>query len=139
MTVTTEQLQKICLLSDSELYENAVNLVEAHHGTKISKAQLSGLQNAIGAGDSNEVFRYINNRLARSTTRAQLKKFYEELRDYLQGLPSKVQEAGLVVIPENMTRVQSRKVNDEINRYAYLLATEYIQHLVAEYDYQRIV
>lgn len=137
MTMTTEQLHKICLISDSELYENAVNFVELHRGAKVSKTQLSGLQNAIGAGNSNEIFRYINNQLGRSTTGAQLKNFYEELRDYLQRLPGKVQEAGLVVIPENMTRAQSRKVNEEINRYAYLLATEYIQHLVAEYDYQR--
>ena len=134
MTMTTEQLQKICLLSDSELYEDAVKFVEPHRGAKVSKSQLSGLQNAIGAGDSNEIFRYINNRLDRSTTRAQLKKFYEELRDYLQRLPRRFQEAGLVVKPENMTRAQSRQVNEDIT---YLLAKEYIQHLVAEYDYQR--
>lgn len=139
MTMITEQLQKICLLSDSELYEDAVDFVENHRETEVSKAQLSGLQNAIGAGDYNEIFRYINNRLGRSTTRVQLKRFYEELRDYLQSLPSKVQETGLVVIPENMTRSEKRKVNEEINRYAYLLTTEYIQHLVAEYNYQRIL
>lgn len=138
MTMTTEQLQKICLLSDSELYEDAVDFVTPHLGAKVSKAQLSGLQNAIGAGDANEIFRYINNRLERRTTSAPLKRFYEELRDYLQGLRRKVQEVG-VVIPENMPHAQSGKVDDEIKRYAYLLTTEYIQHLVAEYDYQRIL
>ena len=137
MTMTTEQLQKICLLSDSELYEDAVEFVKPHRETKVSETQLSGLQNAIGAGDYNEIFRYIKNRLERSTTSAQLKNFYEELRDYLQRLPSKVEEARLVVIPEDMTRAQSKQVKEEINFYAYLLATEYIQHLVAEYDYQR--
>lgn len=139
MTMTTEQLQKIYLLSDSELYEDAVEFVKPHRETKVSETQLSGLQNAVGAGDYNEIFRYIKNRLRRSTTNAQLKNFYEELRDYLQRLPSKVEEAGLVVIPENedMTRAQRKQVKEEIDLYAYLLATEYIQHLVAEYDYQR--
>ncbi len=137
MTMTTEQLQKICLLSDSELYEDAVEFVKSHRETKVSETQLSGLQNAIGVGDYNEIFRYINNRLERSTTSTQLKNFYGKLRDYLQLLPSKVEDARLVVTPEDMTRVQSRQVREEINLYAYLLATEYIQHLVAEYNYQR--
>ena len=137
MTMTTEQLQKICLLSDSELYEDAVEFVKSHRETKVSETQLSGLQNAIGVCDYNEIFRYINNRLERSTTSTQLKNFYGKLRDYLQLLPSKVEDARLVVTPEDMTRVQSRQVREEINLYAYLLATEYIQHLVAEYNYQR--
>ena len=137
MVVTTEQVRKICLLSDVELYENAVDFVETYYSHRVSKVQLSGLQNAVGAGDWNEIFRYIDNRLERSTTTEDLKNFYQALKNYLNGLPSKVQEAQFVVKSEKTTRAQVREMNKEINQYAYLLAKEYIQHLIAEYNYKR--
>lgn len=137
MAVTTEQVHKICLLSDGELYENAVNFVEIYYSPKVLKAQLSGLQNAVGAGDWNEMFRYIDNRLDRSTTAEDLKNFYQALKDSLNSLRSKVEEAQFVVKPEKTTRAEERQVNKEIDRYAYLLAKEYIQHIVAEYNYRR--
>ena len=138
MAVTTEQVQKICLLSDGELYKNAVDFVKTYYSPKkVSKAQLSGLQNAVGASDLHEIFRYINNRLARNTTPEDLKSFYGALKDSLNSLRSKVQEVQFVVKPEKTTRTQDREVNKEIDRYAYLLAKEYIQHLIAEYNYQR--
>lgn len=138
MAVTTEQGQKIRLLSDGELYENATDFVKTHYSPKrVSKAQLSGLQNALGAGDWNEISNYINNRLSRSTTTKDLKDFYQALKDYLNSLRSKVQEMGFVVKPEEATHAQSSQMNKEIDQYAYLLAKEYIQHIVAEYNYQR--
>lgn len=137
MAVTTEQVHKICLLSDGELYENAVNFVEIYYSPKVSKAQLSGLQNTVGAGDWNEIFRYINNRLERSTTAEDLKNFYQALKDSLNSLRSKVEEAEFVVKPEKTTRAEAGKINKEIDQYAYLLGKEYIQHIVAEYNYKR--
>ena len=138
MAVTTEQVQKICLLSDGELYKNAVDFVKTYYSPKkVSKAQLSGLQNAVGASDLHEIFRYINNRLARNTTPEDLKSFYGALKDSLNSLRSKVQEVQFVVKPEKTTRTQDREVKKEIDQYAYLLAKEYIQHLIAEYNYQR--
>ena len=138
MMVTTEQVHKICLLSDGELYENAVNFVETYYSPKkVSKAQLSGLQNAVGAGDWNEFFRYINNRLDRSTTAEDLKNFYQALKDSLNSLRSKVEEAEFVVKPEKTTRAEAGKIKKEIDQYAYLLGKEYIQHIVAEYNYKR--
>lgn len=137
MKVTVEQAQKIHLLSDGELYHDAVNFAKEHVNSKVSETQLRGLQNAVGAGDSAEIFRYIDNRLGRDTTSEGLKKFYDELKNYLKGLPEQVEETQLVVRPEKMGRAQRRQVNEEINGYAYFLAKEFIQHLVAEYNYQR--
>lgn len=137
MTATTEQLHKICLLSDGELYQNAANFVEIYYSPKVSKTQLSGLQNAVGASDWNEIFLYIDNRLKRSTTVKDLKNFYQALKDSLNSLRNKVEEAQFVVKPEKTTRAEERLVKKEIDRYAYLLAKEYIQHIVAEYNYQR--
>ena len=139
MAVTIERAQQIRLLSDGELYRDAVKLATNHvyASSKISNSQLSGLWNAVGASDWGEIFRYIDNRLDRNTTSDELKKFYQNLKDYLNGLPKQVEKTQLVVKPTEMGRAQRRQVSAEIDRYAYLLAKEFIQHLVAEYNYQR--
>ena len=137
MAVPIEQAQKIRLLSDGKFYCDAVDLVAKHDPSKVSSAQLSGLQNAVGAGDWTEIFCYIDNKLGRDTTSDELKKFYQNLKNYLNGLVKQVEETQLVVKPEEMGRAQRRQVSAEIDRYAYLLAKEFIQHLVAECNYQR--
>ena len=85
MAVTIEQAQKIRLLSDGELYRDAVKLAKnyADASSKISNNQLSGLWNAVGAGDWNEIVEYIKKRLERKTTSAdddKLKEFYQDLK-----------------------------------------------------------
>lgn len=139
MVVTIEQAQQIRLLSDGELYRDAVKLATNHvyASSKISNSQLSGLWNAVGASDWSEIFRYVDNRLDRSTTPDELKEFYQNLKNYLKGLPKRVGEIQLVVKPKEMGRAQRRQVSVEIDRYAYLLAKEFIQHLIAEYNCQR--
>lgn len=139
MAVTIEQARKIRLLSDEELYDDAVKLAtyHAHASSKISNKQLSGLWNAVGAGDWNEIDKYIKNRLERKTTSNELKNFYRDLEKSHNKLIERVEKTGLVVKPEGLMGQQKRKVNAEIRRYAYLLAKEFIQHLIAEYNYQR--
>ena len=137
MTVTLEQVQKIRLLSDEELYRDAVDLAAKHAYSKISSSQLNGLWNAVGASDWSEIFRYIDNRLGRDTTSKELKNFYQHLKNDLNKLKTIVEETQLVVKPKEMGRAQRRQVSTEIDRYAYLLAKEFIQHLVAECNYQR--
>ena len=134
MTMTVEQGRKIRLLSDQELYDKAIDFAKAHQDAEVSKTQLSGLQNAVGAGDLVEIFRYIDNRLRRDTI---YQDFYQELKTYLMLLRGKVERIQLVVRPEKMTRSEKRQVESEIDRFAHILAQEFIQHLVAEYNYQR--
>ena len=114
MTITIELAQKIRLLSDGELYEEAITLAERHRRAKVSETQLKGIQNAVGTGDLNEVFDYIDNRLERETTHDQVKKFYKDLKVSLKNLPKLTTEA-----------------------CDCLLAKEFIQHVVVEYKYQR--
>ena len=135
MELTIDQAQKIRLLSDGKLYDKAVNFVVEHPDyihSKVSKAQLSGLQNAVRAGDWAEIEDYIKNRLNRNTTPDDLKKFYQDLKDYLDELYGQVEK--LFEIDEGLNRTQKTQVK---RRYAYLLAKEFIQHLVAETNYQR--
>lgn len=139
MQVTIEQARKIRLLSDGELYDKAVDFVQTHRSVKVSNTQLSGLQNAVRSGDWSEIFRYIDNRINRKTTSEDLKEFYQKLKNYLNTLPERVEKTQLVVRSKKMTRTQRKQVREKIDRYAYLLAKEFIQHLVAEYNYQRSV
>lgn len=137
MTMTVEQAQKIRLLSDCELYDKAVDFAKTHRDANVSRTQLSGLRNAVGAGNRDEIYDYLQNRIERSTTSDKLKKFYQNLENYLSELRGLVEGTQLVVKPQEMGRAQRKQVNEEINWYAYLLAKEFIQHLVAEYNYQR--
>lgn len=141
MKVTMEKAQRIRLLSDGQLYDEAVELAQKHAASKVSKAQLRGLQNAVGTGDWQEITNYIKNRIDRSTTSDELKAVYEDLKKYLNNFIGKkegvVVENRLVVIPENSTRSETRLKDKEIRSYACLLAKEFIQHLVAEFNYLR--
>ena len=137
MTMTIEQAQKIRLLSDDKLYCDAVDFVTRHDPSVISQAQLNGLWNAVGAGDWQEIVRYIDNRLGRDTISDELRELYQALRNDLNGLLKQVEEIQLVVKPERLMGAEKKQVNEEIRWYAYLLAKEFIQHLVAEYNYQR--
>ena len=137
MILTVEQGQKIRFLSDGELYDKAIDFAKRHLGAEVSKTQLSGLQNTVGAGDLAEIFRYVDNRLERDTIYRELRDFYLELKTYLTSLREKVEEIQLVVRHEEMTRAETQQVKSEINRFAHILAQEFIQHLVAEYNYQR--
>ena len=106
--------QQIRLFSDGIIYNYAINFVAEHKSAKVSAKQLSGLQNAVGAGNWDEIFHYIDNRLNRKTTFEPVKRFYKALNGTLNELRTLATEPG-----------------------AYLLAKEFIQHLVAEYNYQR--
>ena len=112
MEGTIEQAQK---MSDGELYDKAVKFVEEHPEyihSKVSNAQLNGLQNAVRTGGWNEILRYVNNRLNRGTTVNELRAFYDNLKKYLEEL-------------------------EEQEEIRYALAKEFIQHLVAEVNYQQ--
>ena len=138
MELTIDQAQKIRLLSDGKLYDEAVNFVADHPDythSKVSKTQLNGLQNALGAGKWTEIFGnsgYIKNRLNRDTMPDDLKRFYQDLQKYLDELYKQIEDR--FKIDEDLTRAQKTQAKEQ---YAYLLAKEFIQHLVAETNYQQ--
>ena len=114
--MTIDLAEKTRLWSDDELYDKAIKLVDRHHPSKVkvSDTQLNGLQNAAGTGNLSEVYLYINNRLKRETTAKSVKKFYKDLQVSLKGLHTRTTEP-----------------------CDCLLAKEFIQHVVVEYNYQR--
>ena len=135
----TEQ-QKIILLSDGQLYRDAVNFVSKHNplrDSQVTKSQLSGLENIVRSHSFAQIISYINHQLGRDTLNNELREFYQNLLPYLEGLPSMIEEHQLVSIPENQSRAERRKLRERIDQYAYLLAKEFIQHLVAENNYRR--
>ncbi len=114
--MTIDLAEKIRLLSDGELYDMAIDLVNRHHPSKVkvSDTQLNGLQNTLRSGNLKEVYLYIDNRLKRKTTSKSVKKFYKDLQVSLKNLHTLTTEP-----------------------CDYLLVKEFIPHVVAEYNYQR--
>jgi hypothetical protein len=135
----TEQ-KKIILLSDGQLYRDAVSFVSKQNPlreTQVTKSQLSGLENIVRSHSFAQILGYINHQLGRDTLNDDLREFYQNLLPYLEGLPSMVEEHKFVSIPENPSRAARRELREKIDQYAYLMAKEFIQHLVAENNYQR--
>ena len=106
--------ERIRLWSDGKLYPAAVNFAGCYDPSVISRHQLNGLWSAVGSGELREVFLYIDNRLKRKTISEELRDFYKELKQELKALDTGTTE-----------------------QCAYLLAKEFIQHLIAECNYQR--
>ena len=135
----TEQ-QKIILLSDGQLYSDAVTFVSKHNplrDSQVTKSQLSGLENIVRSHSFAQILSYIKHQLGRDTLNEELREFYQNLLSYLEGLPSMVEEHQFVSKTENLSRAEKRQLREEIDKYAYRLAEEFIQHLVAENNYQR--
>jgi len=139
--------KKINLLSDGELYRDAINLAEIYKHPKYpTKTQLSGLENITHSNEFEDIKKFVENKLDRlvrekernSNDRLdQVIGLYERLSSYLQSLDKKVEDYQLVIIPENATRKERAQFKEEKKKYIYLLAKEFIQHLVAEINYQR--
>ena len=132
--------QKIILLSDGQLYRDAMDFVSKHKplpDLQVTKSQLSGLENIVHSHSFAQILGYINHQLGRDTLKDELREFYQHLLPYLEGLRSMVEEHQFVSIPENASRAERRQLREKIDEYAYLLAKEFIQHLVAENNYQR--
>lgn len=141
MKLTKEERKKIHLLSDGELYRDALSLAKEHKYLKNHKelrSQLSGLENIVRSHELGQIIDFAKKKTKRDTLSDDLKDLYRDLVSYLESLYQKVKEEyQLVIIPENVSRSQKKQFNKEAEEYAYLLAKEFVQHLVAEINYQR--
>ena len=102
--------QQIRLFSDGIIYNYAINFVEAHKRAKVSAKQLSGLQNAVRAGNWDEVFCYVNNRLNRKTTPKLVKRFYKDLKNQLNELRTLAAEPSAYLLVEGIYPTLNRRI-----------------------------
>ena len=127
--ITEQEQEKIRLLSDIELYPQAVEFI---HGVarQLPQTQINGLLNVSLANTYDELERFIERQRTRTTWRredAHIPDFYKRLSQKLKQL-----EAYALSIMKSRTGQPSR---EDMQTLKMLLAREFIQHVLAENVY----
>ena len=123
----TEESRRINLLSDTVLYDDAMAFVNEH-------PELPDMRQLIGLASFSEkwtdLLAYIKHQAGRDWgNRTHYKTFYDKLRQYLEtGLRQRV-KTEFSLVDEGLSRKEEKAVLD---KWAQLLAQEFVQHLVAE-------
>lgn len=123
---TLEQEVQIRLLSDGELYRDAVSFV--HESLIVENKQMAGLLEFSRSWD--ELLKFVRHQKGRAWHRkkAHYADFYTKLEQQLNELRAKVKnEYGFV--PRGLTKKPARTYTEY---FSGLLAREFIPHLVAE-------
>ncbi|GEM_PF-2080987 len=128
MILTQDQQIKLRLLSDGELYEQAVIFIR-ENGT-IKNAQISGLENIVEvAGKFSDIIKFTKHQ---SDKKKDYSDFYKKLTQQIESIKIKLDEYGF--IPEGLIKVQSKEYTEF---YGLLVVREFIYHLSAEHRYQQ--
>jgi hypothetical protein len=137
MSINEEQMRLIRVLSDTELYKQAIDFlnteVEVNHQFEqrppLPNTQINGLLNVAQANTYGELIDFIKHQRDRTWQgkNAHIKIFYQDLERVLKEMPEFAKREGL--IPED---ISIQKTREEIQKISGLLACEFIQHLAAE-------
>lgn len=135
MDLNEDILQKIRLISDNLLYQEAVDFVTNFLAENDipENSQLIGLLEH--SGQINDMQTFINKQEIRDwpEKKEHYKAFYSHLNRYLSRLRNRTKNE-LNLIPPGLVRKEKQK---KVNDVYPLLAQEYIKHLVAEALYKR--
>jgi len=131
---STTQLQKIALLSDTVLYNEAVafirKLVKEQDCDPLPTSQVNGLLSIAESASYDELYRFVVHQRDRNwpPSKRDIKTFYTALEQELSLMYRKrLKDEFLLLTQQNAQEI--RKEADEVMA---LLARDYIQHLVAE-------
>jgi hypothetical protein len=127
--ITEQEQEKIRLLSDTELYPQAVELMRGI-ANELPQRQTNGLLNVSLANTYGELERFIERQRTRTTWRREdvhIPDFYKRLALKLKDL-----EAHALSIMKSRTEQTSR---EDVQTLKMLLAREFIQHVLAENAY----
>lgn len=129
---TPEQLRKLCYLSDTVLYPEAVDFMRRFangpDNTTLPASQVMGLLNIANAESYAELDHFIKHQISRNWPgpKRYIKTFYTDLDKVFVALRKRlVSEFGLLSAQNGTSRQES----DELMA---LLARDFIQHLIAE-------
>ncbi len=131
------QLQKIGLLSDTVLYDEAVRfmhkLVRDQHCNPLPTSQVNGLLSIAEASKYNELYRFVIHQRDRNwpPSKRDIKTFYTALEQALSQMQRKRLREEFRLLEETTGRSVS-DLRREADELLALLAREFIQHLVAE-------
>jgi len=137
MSTNEEQMRYIRVLSDTALYQRAMDFLneevqidrQLEPRSPLPNTQINGLLNVAQANTYSELKDFIKHQRDRTWQgkRAHIKVFYEDLEQVIKEMPEFAKNEGLIA--EGLSIEQNRK---ETQRISGLLACEFIQHLAAE-------
>lgn len=128
------QLQKIALLSDTVLYNEAVafirKLVREQDCVPLPTSQVNGLFSIAESANYDELYRFVVHQRDRNwpPSKRDIKTFYTALEQELSLMYRKRLKDEFLLL----TQQSAQEIRKEANDIMALLAREYIQHLVAE-------
>ncbi len=128
------QLQKIALLSDTVLYNEAVafirKLVREQDCVPLPTSQVNGLFSIAESANYDELYRFVVHQRDRNwpPSKRDIKTFYTALEQELSLMYRKRLKDEFLLL----TQQSAQEIRKEVNDIMALLAREYIQHLVAE-------
>ncbi len=133
--LTTEQLQKISLLTDTVLYPEAVafirQLIKEEDCDPLPSSQVNGLLNVAAFSKYSELYAFVVHQRDRNwpPSRADIKKFYTALEKYLTSLQKRRLKDELHLVTDGLNSSDARQESEELMA---ALVNDFIQHLVAE-------
>jgi len=130
--ITNEQQAKIRLLSDNELYPQAIVFIRGI-GRSLPATQINGLLNVSLANTYDLLGEFIERQGNRTTWRredAYIREFYKRLPNKLKQLE--------VYAPSIMQSTAEQSSREDMQAVKMLLAREFIQHLLAENGYMGV-
>jgi hypothetical protein len=135
LELTSEQREKIRLLSDDEMYRDAIAFAEKQEKIITYRQfghQIQGLQEY--ARSFKELAAFVKHQRRRDWAgkSQSFEAFYTALHEYLNQLRGAVQEK-YGFVPDDLTHNETR---EQTEFFAGLLAHEFIQHLAAEMMWQ---
>lgn len=128
--LSPEEESRILLLSDGELYREAITFVK--NSPSVEGKQMNGLWQYSRSWD--ELIRFVNHQYDRDwgepgkSNKAHYKDFYQNMIDILKNLQERTQTV-YKFVPDGKLDKTTKEKRDYI---AGLLAREFIQHLIAE-------
>lgn len=133
MTTTDDVLDRIRLLSDTDMYQRAITFVRETNGIgEIKKKQIAGLMEF--SHSWSELRSFITHQRDRDWKEKEFyKNFFISLLRVIDNLRTEVKSKHGLVSP-GLTTAEANRTTD---LYAGLLAHEFIQHLAAEMLYNR--
>lgn len=128
--ISEKEHERIRLLSDAELYQQAVEFMQSIGGI-LPSTQINGLLNVTHANTYQQLEAFIKHQYTRSTWRAterHIPDFYRKLESKLTSF-----ERLIATITKDRPAKPSR---EEVQTLKMLLAREFIQHVLAENAYK---
>ncbi len=128
--ITEKELGKIRLLSDTELYQQAVDFMRGI-GRTLPSTQINGLLNVTLANTYDQLEKFVEHQRQRTTwppNAQHVPAFYFKLSQKLKSM-----EAAYIL---SLTQYRQEKPSrEDVQTLKMLLARDFIQHLLAENAY----